>query len=277
MRLMNNMYSLNIYKSYKKALAQNADSIQKISSGSKLSSAKDNPNKIAEAEKLKIQVLSREAASSNVQDTSSMLQTFDGALQEMHNNVSRLKQLAVQAASGTMGSDDLESIQKEIDGIKSSINDLANNTEFNGIKLTNKNGTTKNATIGAESKESTEIPFYDVTTDSDGLNISDINVVTASSADKDSYLDKIDSAIKKITTIRSKYGSIQTNLDNSINNFDEINNSVSSAQSSISDTDIATEMINNSTSQILIKSSTSLLAQSNNFPQDILNILSRML
>lgn len=275
MRLMHNMYSMNIYKNYKSSLTQNSETIQNVSSGTKLNSAKDNPNKIAQAERLKLHILSRQAASSNVQDTNSMIQTYDGALQEMNNNVSRLKQLTVQAANGTSSSDDLQSIQKEIEGLKSSINDLANNTAFNGIKLSQDNGTTKKATVGASSDESIDIPFFKLTTESDGLNLDDIDVTTTN-ADTDGYLDKIDAAVKTITGARSKYGAIQSRLEDTLDNFDEVSDTLSSAQSSISDTDIATEMMKNATSEVLIKSSISLLAQSNKLPQDILNILANV-
>ena len=97
MRLTHNMYSLSLYKNYKIVLSQNATAIERTSSGKKLNSAKDNPSKIADSDRLKISLLSRQAASSNMQDTDSMVQTFDGALQEMNNNVSRLKELAVKA------------------------------------------------------------------------------------------------------------------------------------------------------------------------------------
>lgn len=278
MRLSHNMYSLSIYKNYKTALSQNSQTVADLSSGKKLNSAKDNPNKIGQSENLKISILSREAARNNVQDTDSMLQTFDGSLQEINNNVSRLKQLAVKAANGTISEEDGENIQKEIDGILASIDDLANNTEFNGIKLSQTGTstaigdvvTTKTATIGALEDETIDIPFYDMT--SDGLDIGDISVC-GSSADADGALDKIDAAIGQISKVRSKYGAIKTNLEESLNNFDEINESLTSAQSGLEDTDIATESMKNATNQILIQSGISLMAQSNQLPQDVLNIL----
>ncbi|WP_297416976.1 flagellin [Clostridium sp.] len=280
MRLTHNMYSLAIYKNYKTSLAQNSESIANISSGKKLNSAKDNPNKIADAERMKITVLSRKQACDNVQDTDSMLQTFDGALQEMNNNVARLKGLVVKAGNGTNSQNDLQNIQTEIDSVLNSMNDLANNTEFNGVKMSQANGTTKNITIGSESGDNVDIPFFDLTTggidsSSTGLGIKNLDV-TGPNFNIDQALNDVDSAVTKITGIRSKYGALQSRLEGALNNFDEINDVTTSAESSLEDADMATESLKNSTSQILINSAISLMVQSNQLPQDALNILARV-
>lgn len=278
MKLNHNMYSLEIYKNYKTVLAQNSQAIANLSSGKKLNSAKDNPNKIADSDRLKISILSRKAAENNMQDTNSMVQTFDGALQEIHNNVSRLKELAVKAATGTNSDQDSEIIQNEMDTITKSIDDLANNTEFNGVKLAQANGTTKKATVGSLDDETIDIPFFDVTSGgldstSKGLGLGNLKV-SGSDKDTDQAITDIDAAVKTVSAVRSKYGAIQKTLEDSQNNGDEIDNTLSSAQSSLEDADIATEAMNNSSTQIIIKASISLMAQSNKLPQDVLNILS---
>lgn len=278
MKLNHNMYSLEIYKNYKTVLTQNSQAIANLSSGKKLNSAKDNPNKIADSDRLKISILSRKAAENNMQDTNSMVQTFDGALQEIHNNVSRLKELAVKAATGTNSDQDSEIIQNEMDTITKSIDDLANNTEFNGVKLAQANGTTKKATVGSLDDETIDIPFFDVTSGgldstSEGLGLGNLKV-SGSDKDTDQAITDIDAAVKTVSAVRSKYGAIQKTLEDSQNNGDEIDNTLSSAQSSLEDADIATEAMNNSSTQIIIKASISLMAQSNKLPQDVLNILS---
>lgn len=269
MRLMHNMYSLSIYKNYKKELASNSKSIGNVSSGKKLNSSGDNPSKMAETDTLKMNIASRKAAKGGVQDVDSMLQTYDGALQELTNNVSRLKELVLQASGSTRSDSDLVVIQKEIDQVKSSINDLANKTAFNGIKLSQSTITTRKATIGELSGESIDIPYFNVTTK--GLNIDDIDVTKSGS--NNSYLNKIDAATIQVSSIRSKYGAIESRLEDSLNDYDEMDDTLTSAQSDIEDTDIATEMMNYSTSQILIKSGISLMAQSNQLPQDCVNLL----
>jgi len=267
MQLTHNMYSLSIYKNYKAAVSKNSQSIETLSSGKKLNSAKDNPNKIDDSDKFKISILSRKAASSNMQDTNSMVQTFDGALQEMNNNVTRLRELAIKGASGTITEPDSTSIKTEMDGILGSINELAHNTKFNGVKLSQADGTIKKATIGSESDETIDIPFEDVT--STGLGIDSLTSMNSEQA-----LKSIDASCSKIASLRSKYGAIESRLDDSQNNNDEITDTLSGAQSSIEDADMATESIKNASTKILIQAGTSLMAQSNKLPQDVLNILS---
>jgi len=202
-----------------------------------------------------------------MQDTNSMVQTFDGALQELNNNVSRLKELTIKGESGTISDADSVTIKKEKDSILSSINELANNTKFNGVKLSQADGTTKKATIGSESDETVDIPFEDVTTTGLGLD-------SLTSMDSEQALKAIDASCSKIASLRSKYGAIESRLEDSQNNNDEITDTLSSAQSSLEDADIATESINNASTKILIQAGTSLMVQSNQLPQDVLNILS---
>lgn len=277
MRLNHNMYSLSIYKNYNRSVQQNQKTVGNISSGLKINTAGDNPSKIAQVERLKMQLLSRKAASNNLQDTSTMLQTFDGALQEMNNNMSRLKQLTIQASNGIVSDDDKETIQKEIESIKQSITDIGNNTSFNGVKLSQEKDTIKKSTIGSLDDETINIPLYNISIDSNGLNIEDIDVTKVSDSELESYFDRIDEATNKISSIRGKYGAIQSNLDGTYDATEEINDSISSAQSSLEDADIATEVLNNSNQQILIQAAISLMAQSNQLPQDALNILANTL
>lgn len=283
MRLGHNIYSLQIFKNYKNTLVENSKALGNISTGIKLNSAKDNPNKIAQSDNLKLQILARNAAQSNIQDTTSMLQTFDGALQEMNNSVSRLNELTVRAATETNEDSDRAIIQKEINQILKGIDDLANNTSFNGISLSAKktNGVvtdidnpvnSKVSVVGDLSGEKVDIPFYDVTTN--GLGLINLDVTTSENASES--LEKIGKATSIISRVRSKYGAMQSRLDETYTTMDEINENLATAQSSIADSDIAEEMLNYARTNILYQSSISLMAQSNKFPQDALNILSNV-
>lgn len=279
MRLTHNMYSLSIYKTYKGRIADESKALNNISTGSKLSSAKDNPNKIGKNETLKIQVLTNDAASKNIQDTNSMLQTFDGSLQEINDNLCRIKELAVSAGSGALTDDDKKIIQNEIDSIKADINDLANNTEFNGIKLSVSSTTTTSlnltptktikSAIGNMDDENIDMPIFDMSTSN--LGISDLDVT-----DVDTSLESVDKAIQMVSKVRSKYGSIQNRLEGTADYLSSRDINIQSAQSKIGDADIAEEMMNYSKSQLLVNSSIGLMAQSNNFPKDCLNILANV-
>ena len=274
MRLTHNMFSLSIYKSYKNQLVDNAKASNNVGTGSKLNSAKDNPNKIGKNETLKIQVLTNDAASKNIQDTNSMLQTFDGALKEVNDDLCRMKELTVSAGSAALTDEDKKNIQTEIDSIKADINDLANNTEFNGIKLsdstlTGETSSSIKTAIGNMDGESIDIPFFNVSAENLGVgNLDMSNVDTANAA--------IDKATQMVSKIRSQYGSIQNRLEGTADYLSSKDINVQTAQSSIGDADIAEEMMKYSTSQILIQSSIGLMAQSNNFPKDALNILANV-
>ena len=135
MRLNHNMSSLSIYNGYKKNLINNKSAIERLSTGIKINSAKDNPNKIGQSEQMRIQIKSLQAVQRNLQDGTSMLQTADGALQEVNNTLARIKELSVSAANGSKSESEKEIIQNEIEEMKKNIDDLANNTEFNGVKL----------------------------------------------------------------------------------------------------------------------------------------------
>jgi flagellin len=271
------MYSLSIYKTYKGRLTDESKALNNISTGSKLSSAKDNPGKIGKNETLKIQVLTNDAASKNIQDTNSMIQTFDGSLQSINDSLNRMRELTVSAGSGALTDEDKKNIQNEINSIKADINDLANNTEFNGIKLTSPSTSTLNenptktvkTAIGNMDGENIDIPFFDVTTSNLGISNLDINDVDAS-------LEAVDKATQMVSKIRSKYGSIQNRLEGTADYLSSKDTNVQTAQSRIGDADIAEEMMNYSKNQLLVNSSIGLMAQSNNFPKDALNILANV-
>ncbi|MBE6086967.1 MAG: flagellin [Clostridium beijerinckii] len=274
MRLTHNMYSLSIYKTYRNRIKDESKALGNISNGTKLNSAKDNPAKIGKNETLKIQVMTNDAASKNIQDANSMLQTFDGSLQEINDNLCRMRELSVSAGSGAITDEDKESIQNEIDSIKKNINDLANNTEFNGIKLSvasptalneNSTGSIK-STTGTMDDESIQIPFFDVTCENLGISDLDVNNLNSS-------VGAIDNATKMVSKFRSRYGSIQNRLEGTGEYLSEKDKCVQTAQSRIGDSDIAEEMMNYSKNQLLVNSSIGLMAQSNNFPKDVLNIL----
>lgn len=277
MRLSHNMFSLSIYRTYKGRITDESKALNNISTGSKLSSAKDNPAKIGKNETLKIQVLTNDAASKNIQDTNSMLQTFDASLQEINNSLNRMRQLTVSAGSGSLTDDDKKIIQNEIDSIKKDITDLSNNTEFNGIKLSNAGNSSLNleptktikSAIGNMDDESIDIPIFDISTSNLGIEDLDINNL-------DESIGAVDKATQMVSKIRSKYGSIQNRLEGTADYLSNKDINIQIAQSRIGDADIAEEMMNYSKNQLLVNSSIGLLAQSNNFPKDCLNILANV-
>ena len=286
MRLSHNMNSLRLNNVYQKNLKDNISAMGKISSGVKINSAKDNPNKIAQSEQMRIQIRSLQSAQKNLQDGQSMLQAADGVLGETSGVLARMKELAVSAADGTKTEADRSTIQAEINAMKDTINSFAKDTEFNGVKLigdenvsSNDYPSYKDTVVGAMVGEKIRIPAYNISCsflqNNNGNALSDIDVTDQDNAGK--AIDVIDASITSISEIRSKYGAISNRFESSADNLSQNTLIVEGADSSLRDTDIAAEMAEFSRTQILNQTGMALIAQSNNFPQDALKILERII
>ena len=285
MRLNHNMSSLSIYNGYKKNLINNKSAIERLSTGIKINSAKDNPNKIGQSEQMRIQIKSLQAVQRNLQDGTSMLQTADGALQEVNNTLARIKELSVSAANGSKSESEKEIIQNEIEEMKKNIDDLANNTEFNGVKLlcdervpNNKYPMYKNIVVGAMQGEQGRIPSFNIRAeilkDEKGNTLKDIDVRTPEGVS--SALEVVDESIKTVSSIRSRYGAMSNRLETTAENISSNEQVFERADSNLRDSDIALEMAELARTQILNDTSLALISQSNNLPQDALRILERV-
>lgn len=277
MRININMKSLGIYSGYKKNIAANAAAMEKISSGKKINSAKDNPLKIEQSENFKMQIRALEMANKNLQDSTSMIQVADTAMGTISEALIRMKELTVQAANEVTNEADRRLIQDEIDVLRSHIDDTAKNTEFNGNKLLVNGNVTDNSKpdyvemqIGANVGDSIGIPFFNVS--SETLGIDKLDVVN----DATKALNSIDEALKNVNGCRAKYGAVQNRLENSIEITSSSSYIYEKSSSDINDADIALEMAEIARTSILMESATAMMAQSNNFPKDMLNILANL-
>lgn len=277
MRININMKSLGIYSGYKKNIAANAAAMEKISSGKKINSAKDNPLKIEQSENFRMQIRSLEMANKNLQDSTSMIQVADTAMGTISEALIRMKELTVQAANEVTNEADRKLIQDEIDVLRSHIDDTAKNTEFNGNKLLVNGNVTDNSKpdyvemqIGANVGDSIGIPFFNVS--SETLGIDKLDVVN----DATKALNSIDEALKDVNGCRAKYGAVQNRLENSIEITSSSSYIYEKSSSDINDADIALEMAEIARTSILMESATAMMAQSNNFPKDMLNILANL-
>ena len=277
MRININMKSLGIYSGYKKNIAANSAAMERISSGKKINSAKDNPLKIEQSENFKMQIRSLEMANKNLQDSTSMLQVADTAMGTISEALVRMKELTVQAASEITNEDDRKIIQSEIDELKRYIDDTANNTEFNGNKLLANGNVIDNSKphyvemqIGGNVGDSIGIPFFNVSATTLGLDKLDV-VNDATEA-----LNSIDKALKDVNACRAKYGAVQNRLETSIEITSSASYTYEKSSSDINDADIALEMAEIARTSILMESATAMMAQSNNFPKDMLNILTNL-
>ena len=277
MRININMKSLGIYSGYKKNIAANSAAMEKISSGKKINSAKDNPLKIEQSENFRMQIRSLEMANKNLQDSTSMIQVADTAMGTISEALIRMKELTVQAANEVTNEADRKLIQDEIDVLRSHIDDTAKNTEFNGNKLLVNGNVTDNSKpdyvemqIGANVGDSIGIPFFNVS--SETLGIDKLDVIN----DATKALNSIDEALKDVNGCRAKYGAVQNRLENSIEITSSSSYIYEKSSSDINDADIALEMAEIARTSILMESATAMMAQSNNFPKDMLNILANL-
>ena len=277
MRININMKSLGIYSGYKKNITANATAMERISSGKKINSAKDNPLKIEQSENFRMQIRSLEMANKNLQDSTSMIQVADTAMGTISEALIRMKELTVQAANEVTNEADRKLIQDEIDVLRSHIDDTAKNTEFNGNKLLVNGNVTDNSKpdyvemqIGANVGDSIGIPFFNVS--SEALGIDKLDVVN----DATKALNSIDEALKNVNGCRAKYGAVQNRLENSIEITSSSSYIYEKSSSDINDADIALEMAEIARTSILMESATAMMAQSNNFPKDMLNILANL-
>ncbi|TGY43785.1 flagellin [Clostridium sartagoforme] len=284
MRLNQNMQSLNVYRNYKKSLTLNASALNKITTGSKINSAKDNPNKLGVSEGLRIQIRSLQMAERNIQDGVSMMQATDGSINSIGESLLRIKELTVQA-NGVAVDDDLKVIQTEIDHIKAQINQTAETSEFNGVKLLNSERVTNNNypkvlkhTVGANTNEDMNIPIFNLTTDvlsdKEGNTLEGLDVTDKSNDEVNMQI--IDAAMATVNSVRSRYGAIQNRMETSATNLTGTSSNLEKAESRIRDTDIALEMAEYARTSILQETSIALMQQTNNFPKDILRVLENM-
>lgn len=268
MRLMHNLESLNIYREHTRVLSRQSRALNRISSGYKINSAKENPNAIASSEKMRIQIRGLQMAQRNAQDGVSMLQTAEGALDNITSMIQRIRELTVQAGGATTPEDN-GTIQNEITEIVQGIDDIVNNTEFNGVKLLNKKDVLK-MPVGANVGEMVDISTYDLSSDNIGM---DLNTIDVADPDKTNNLEIIDSALNKVLSIRSEYGALSNRFESTYTKVGEIHDIIVGAESKIRDTDMAEEMMNYARDNVLIDAGHAMMVQSNKFPQDILRIL----
>lgn len=247
----------------------------RLSSGLRIRSASDDAAGLAVSERLRSQVRSISQAQRNGNDGVSLLQTAEGALTEIGDALIRMRELAVQAANGTLGTTDRAALDTEFDHLRSEIDRLAAATEFDGIDLIN--GTLSGGVAfqvgikgGGASSDTISVSLASATATDIGLTGA-IGVDTATNAT--SAITAVDSAIDTITSQRGNVGAMQNRLQITINNLATMHENLSAAHGRIADTDVAMEAANMARLQILMQSGISVLLQANQMPSLALPLL----
>ena len=275
MRINNNLMSMNTYRQYSINTTNAAASTEKLSSGFRINRAGDDAAGLAISEKMRAQIRGLNMASKDSQDAISLVQTAEGALNETHSILQRMRELAVQSASDTNDSAtvDRAALDAEFQALISEIDDIASKTAFNGKKLLNGDATTTPLVIqtGADAGQTLSITIANMSSAAAGLDVTGRNLLTQGSAS--TAITDVNAAINEVSTARSGLGAIQNRLQHKINNLDTSSENLSAAESRIRDLDMAKEMTNYTKNNILVQAATAMLAQANSAPQGVLQLL----
>jgi flagellin len=249
--------------------------MERLSSGKRINTAKDDAAGLAIASKMTSQIRGMNQAIRNSNDGISYAQTAEGALGEVTNMLQRIRELAVQSASGTYSDDDRTNLNSEVTELKSQITNILSTTEFNGTRIFNSNasGTTYSAASGAvsiqtgvNSGDSVSISFSALSDLASGTAVD-----TASNAG--TALGNVDTALTNVNSTRAKLGAAQSRLESTVNTLTSNVTNLSDARSRIEDADFSQETANLAKAQILSQASTAMLAQANQSQQGVLSLL----
>ncbi|MGO1251852.1 MAG: flagellin N-terminal helical domain-containing protein [Alcaligenes aquatilis] len=282
-----NTNSLSLIAQGNLTKSQNAlgQAIERLSSGLRINSAKDDAAGQAIANRFTANINGLTQAARNANDGISIAQTAEGSLNEINNNLQRIRTLAVQAQNGTNSASDIDSIQQEVNQRLEEINRVAEQTQFNGINvLASTAATTISIQVGAKDGEKIDINVASNTdwnkytsTGTAGAQgtLTETRATSAHGIDVlgGSVLKDIDDALKAVDNQRSDLGAIQNRFQSTIANLNNTVTNLSSARSRIEDADYAIEVSNMTRSQILQQAGTSVLAQANQVPQTVLSLL----
>ena len=249
-------------------------STEKLSSGYRVNRAADDAAGLAISEKMRRQVRGLTQAVRNAQDGISMAQTAEGAMNEVHDMLQRMNELATQAANGSLQSEDRSYIQMEVDQLISEIDRVATTTTFNERKLLQ--GSLKDGIalqVGAEGTVSNTITIKIASLTAAGLKISGLKVSGKKGSVAQKAMTKIKDAIKILNGQRATVGAVQNRLEHTVNNLNNVVENTTAAESQIRDTDMASEMVKYSNANILQQAGQSMLAQSNQSNQGVLSLL----
>lgn len=249
-------------------------STEKLSSGYKINRAADDAAGLSISEKMRNQIRGLNKASDNAQDGISLVQTAEGALNEVHSMLQRMSELAVQASNGTNASEDRTALDNEVQQLKTEIKRVGTTTQFNKMDILTgefSSNNEKTLQVGANQDQVITIAISALTSTVGSALDDKVKVGTASAAQ--SSITIIQNSITNLSALRSKLGALQNRLEHTVANLDNISENTQSAESRIRDTDMAEEMVQYSKNNILQQAGQSMLAQANQANQGVLSLL----
>ena len=306
MRIQHNITALNAHRNLTNNNSAVGKSLEKLSSGYRINRAGDDAAGLAISEKMRAQITGLETAQKNANDGISLVQTAEGALTEVHSMLNRMVELSTQAANGTYSTANRQEMQKEINRLNDEIDRISQTANFNGTKLfsgfTSSQKITLHVGDSHEIANQLKVTFQTMNADSLGLHKTDSTTFaktigttvggktyTAAGTGADAcVISKIDltkadsarhaisvaqAAIDMVSSMRSDFGAMQNRLDHTINNLSVQTENITAAESRIRDVDMAKEMMAYTKNNILVQSAQAMLAQANQVPQGVLQLL----
>jgi len=274
MRINNNITAINSHRQYTINNNNIGKNVEKLSSGFRVNRAADDAAGLAISEKMRAQIRGLNMASKNSQDAVSLVQIAEGGMQTIQDILQRMRELAVQAASDTNETKDRQALQLEIDELVAEVDQIAETTEFNEMKLLDGSapfgkGTGGIIQAGANATQTMSILISSMNASGLGIDKVDISNYTKASA----ALGMITTALTSVSMARAKLGAYQNRLEYKIKNLDNAAENMAAAESRIRDADMAKMMTEFTKNNILFQASTAMLAQANALPQGVLQLL----
>ena len=278
MTISTNIASMNAQRNLNVSQSTQMTAMQRLSSGLRVNSAKDDAAGLAIAERMNAQVRGMNVAIRNANDGISLAQTAEGALSKVGDALQRMRELSVQARNATNSSSDKDSLNKEFAQLQSEINRVLGGTTFNGKHILGADATSLNFQIGANTapEDMISISTSDMTQDTSITAVTGSTAVIDATADVSAIggiIDSIDTALDTINNTRATYGATQSRFDAVIANLQQAVENQAAARSRIMDADFAQETASLSRAQILQQAGTAMVAQANQLPQQVLQLL----
>lgn len=274
MRINTNLAALNAWRSLTFNNSGMSRSLEKLSSGYRVNRAADDAAGLAVSEKMRSQIRGINMAIRNAQDGVSMIQTAEGGGQKIQDMLQRMRELAVQAASGTLSNDDRTLLDKEFSQLISEVDRTASSTKFNNISLISSTNSSANIQVGpgtSTTDDQIKVDFSTTKLDSTSLTVNALSISTDTAAT--TAISSIDAALKTVNTHRATFGAYQNRLENAVSSLQIQVENLTAAESRIRDVDMALEMATFTKFQILQQASTAMLAQANQSTQGIMGLL----
>lgn len=284
MRIQHNIPSMNAYRNYNNNASSINKNLEKLSSGYKINKAGDDAAGLAVSEKMRWQITGLNVAQQNCKDAIGMIQTGEGALTEVHSMLNRMYELAMKASNGTYDSTtDRKAMQDEFAQLQTEIDRIGKATNFNGQKLFagGSNSIVGKKFLIGERKGESGVNVLSIV-DSNGfgstLSVSVLQVGTSITISGEpstiqGYLSKITKAINTVSLTRARLGAYQNRMEHTMNNLSVMEENIQNAESNIRDTDVASEMMKYTKNNIMLQSAQAMLAQANQQPQGVLQLL----